>query len=472
MDNPKHPIQSPAAIIDPDAHGAVGDGATVCTAALQRAIDAAAAVGGGMVLLRRGAYLTGSLFLKSHVELRVEEGCTLIGIQEQTAYPSRWTRIAGFELNWPCALINVCGQENVRLSGRGIIDGRGDYWWRLFWGEDCRGGIRAEYEKRGLRWAADYDCERPRLIQVYDSCNVSIEGLNLQNPGFWTVHLCYSKNVRCAGLTIRANLRGIGPSSDGIDIDSSSDILVEDCDIDCNDDNLCLKAGRDADGLRVNRPTENVVIRNCVTRSGHGMITLGSETSGGFKNIEVHGLRAVGTRNGIRFKSARIRGGFAENVLFRDIVMERVDEAFAFELNWFPSYSYPSIPDTIAESEIKPAWRTIVQRVQPASRGIPDFHHLHFKGIDVRGAKLAFRVEAYPEKPLHDLVWENVSIRALSAGYISHARNWNMQNVSLYTEDGSTVACADCTDVDLPVTSHPAGASGADRPTGRAFCED
>ena len=115
----------------------------------------------------------------------------------------------------------------------------------------------------------------------------------LKEPGFWTVHLCFSDNVVVDGLTIRAN-RGQegGPSTDGIDIDSSTNVLVQNCDIDCHDDNFCLKAGRDADGLRVNKPTENVIIRDCIARKGYGLITCGSETSGGIRNVKVYNLKA------------------------------------------------------------------------------------------------------------------------------------------------------------------------------------
>ena len=131
------------------------------------------------------------------------------------------SRIAGIEMSWPAALINVYEQSNVKITGKGTVDGDGKLWWDKYW--KMR---REEYEPKGLRWAVDYDCQRPRLIQVYKSTNVDLSGLTLKRPGFWTVHICYSRKVNIDGITIRNNGEARGPSTDGIDIDSSSDVLV------------------------------------------------------------------------------------------------------------------------------------------------------------------------------------------------------------------------------------------------------
>jgi len=157
--------------------------------------------------------------------------------------------------------------------------------------------------------------KRPRLIQIYKSSGVQLQDLMLKRSGFWTVHICYSTNVNVDGLTIRNNVGGICPSTDGIDVDSSSDVLVQHCDIECNDDAIILKAGRDSDGLRVNRTTEKVVIHDNTVRAGAAGVTFGSETSGGIRNVEayhIHVLPSVG--NGILFKSASTRGGSIEHI--------------------------------------------------------------------------------------------------------------------------------------------------------------
>src|SRR5664279_2560690 len=208
--------------------GAKGDGSTLNTAAIQKAIDAAAKAGNGTVTFKPGVYLTGSVFLKSGTNLRVDEGVELRGVQRLAAYPMMATRVAGIEMQWPAALINVYEQSNVKISGKGAIDGDGKIWWDQYW--KLR---REDYEPKGLRWAADYDCRRPRLIQIFKSANVDLQGLTLKRSGFWTVHICYSQKVTVDGVTIRNNIDGRGPSTDGVDIESSSDVLVENCDIEC-----------------------------------------------------------------------------------------------------------------------------------------------------------------------------------------------------------------------------------------------
>ncbi|MFB6121493.1 MAG: glycoside hydrolase family 28 protein [Halobacteriaceae archaeon] len=430
---------------DATEYGAVGDDETVNTDAIQDAIDAAADAGGGRVTLPEGTYLSGALFLRSNVDLHLSGGAILKAVQDDDAYPTQETRVAGIEMEWPAALVNVYEASNVRVTGPGTIDGNGEYWWSKF--NDMRG----DYEDAGLRWAVDYDCERVRPLVVYESEDVYLGDFRVERQGFWAVQMTYSERVHVNRVSVRGNLGGYGPSTDGINTDSSRDVLVENCDVDGNDDNLCIKAGRDADGLRVGRPTENVVYRDCVTYEGGGLVTIGSETAGGVRNVEVYNITGLNTNTGIRFKSAKVRGGHIRDVHFHDLEMEGVRTVFQWELDWHPDYSYPTIPDDVPESEHQPHWETLTTPVEPPERGIPEFSDVTVENVTATDTtQQAFHANGYEEQPIHDVRFENVDVEAPTAGDVNHARDWAMENVVLRTEDGEPLELTDCENVETP----------------------
>jgi polygalacturonase len=416
-------------------YGAKGDRAALDTSSIQKAIDAAAAVG-GTVTMKPGTYLTGSIFLKSGVTLDVPEGAALIGSEKLDDYPMLPTRIAGIEMTWPAALINVRDQHNVVITGKGTIDGDGPIWWKSYW------DLRATYEPKGLRWASDYDARRPRLILIQNSSDVQFGGgILLKRSGFWTVQILYSHDIHIDGVTIRNNEGGKGPSTDGIDIDSSCKVLVEHADIDVNDDALCLKAGRDSDGLRVNRPTEDIVIRDSIVRRGAAAITIGSETSGGFRNIEVYNIAALsGVPSGVLFKSAHTRGGFAREIRIHDLTLEGVAIPIHITMNWNPSYSYATIPDGV--KDIPSYWVTLTTKV-PEQQGLPHFSNVHIWNIKATGARSAFNVAAYPNATLDDFRFDHLEIEAATAGTISNAKNWTLTDSNIKTADGSKPVFSD-----------------------------
>lgn len=423
-----------AATLVANDFGAKGDGTTVDTAALQRALDAAAGKR-DTVTLRPGTYLTGSIFVKSGTHLDLPKGVTLRGIQKLAAYPMMPTRVAGIEMTWPAALVNVYKQDDVQITGQGVIDGDGSYWWKSYW------DLRKVYEPKSLRWAADYDARRPRLIQIFDSSHVLLSGPTLQRSGFWTVHICYSHDITVDGITIQNNIGGRGPSTDGVDIDSSRKVLVQHADIDVNDDALCLKAGRDADGLRVNRPTEDVVIRDSVIRSGAAAVTFGSETSGGFRNIEAYNLTAgKGVGSGVLIKSARVRGGGGSNLRIHDLHLTDVRVPIQVNLNWNPSYSYATLPTDA--HDVPPYWKVLTERV-PEPKGLPHFRDVHIWNIEATGAREAIDLAAYPNAKLEDFRIDHVKIAAQQAGRIDDANGLSLQDISLSVTDGSRLTTAD-----------------------------
>jgi len=418
---------------------APGDGTTVTTAAIQKAIDAAAPAH-GTVVFKPGTYLTGAIFLKSGVTFRVDESVTLLGIQDTAAYPMMPSRIAGIEMTWPSALINVYEQSNVKITGKGTIDGNGKLWWDLYW--KMR---REDYEPKGLRWAVDYDCRRPRLIQFYKSTNVTLEGLTLKRSGFWTVHICYSKSVTVDAITIRNNTQDRGPSTDGIDIDSSQTVTVRHCDIDCNDDAICLKAGRDADGLRVNRPSEDITITDNTVRGGAAGVTFGSETSGGVHNVRIDNLTVLkGVPNAILFKSASTRGGTISGIQISHVNATDVPTPISITMNWNPAYSYATIPAGI--TDMPDYWKTLLAPVDPA-KGIPHFRDIQISDLKATGARQAFSVSSHADSPLQNFVFKNIDIEARSAGAIQNADGWKFSNTKITTADGSKVTLKDSKEV-------------------------
>jgi hypothetical protein len=423
---------------------AMGDGVTNATKAIQRAIDDCAKGSGGTVTFKPGQYVTGALFLKSNVYLRINEGVTLLGSQDDADYPSIATRVAGIEMKWPAALINVNDAKNVKISGGGTIDGRGEKWWAKY------GALRREYEPKGLRWASDYDAERVRLMVIWQSADVVIENLSLKRSGFWTVQVVYSDHVTVDGIKITDNK---GPSTDGVDIDSSRYVLVQNCDIDNNDDDICLKAGRDSDGLRVNRPTEYVFIRDNITRRGGGIISFGSETSGGIRHVVAYQNRGLGTSEGIRFKSAKTRGGFVEDILVRGVKMENVPAPFTFTLNWNPSYSYATIPKDA--TNIPAHWIALSTPVTPPERGFCAFRNITIEDVEIVNARRVFLATGLPDKPIVDVKFINVTAQGNEAGSIEYARNWTMRNVKLKTMNGEVLKVTNSEQVESPVVAKP-----------------
>jgi polygalacturonase len=413
-------------------YGAVGDGKTLNTQAIQKAIDAAAKKG-GVVTLAPGQYLTGSLFLKKGVELHLDKGVTLLGSQNLKDYPDMKTRVAGIEMVWPAALLNILDQDNVAITGEGTVDGQGKVFWDSYW------AMRKDYDKKGLRWIVDYDAKRPRLLVMANSNNITIKGVTLQRSGFWTVHVLYSKNVTVDGITVRNNLGGHGPSTDGIDIDSSSYVLVQNSDIDCNDDNFCLKAGRDADGLRVNRPAEYIVIQNCVAGAGDGLFTCGSETSGGIRHVIARNLKAKGTKVGIRIKSALNRGGTVEDIRVDNIEMDGVGTAILLTMNWNPAYSYSTLPEGYTEATLPAHWKAMLTKVDP-EKGLPHFRDVVISNVKVQNAKIAISAEGQPNSLLEGMTLDNVTMTAATAGGLSYAKDWIIKNVNITAQDEEPIA--------------------------------
>ena len=253
--------------------GAVAGSATMNTAAIQKAIDTASAAGGGVVEIPAGVFRSGSIFLKQDVELFLAEGAVLFGSNQIEDYPKLNTRIEGHFEPWRMALVNAQNLTRVRISGKGKLDGNGVTFWEAFWQR------RKENPK-----CTNLEVERPRLMFIDRCRDVQIQGIALQDSGFWNLHVYNCRDVLIDGLsiTIPSAVKGLrGPSTDGIDIDSSQNVTIRNCYISCNDDNIALKGSKGplADHDTDSPPVENILIENCEFGDGNGMITCGSEAT-------------------------------------------------------------------------------------------------------------------------------------------------------------------------------------------------
>ena len=332
--------------------GAVADGQTLNTKAIQSAIDRCATNGGGVVVVPKGTFLSGALFFKPGVNLLVEKDGVLKGSTNQADYPQVNTRWEGVEREWTSAFLNFENMTNVQVSGEGTIDGSGDLWMRLggFGGRGRRGGTNSFPAQTNAQAASQNVAAlpaniytnasgtnafsrrgRPRMICFTNCRNVRIADLHLQRQAVWCLHFLYCQNVVADNLNIRAIERI--PSSDGIDVDSCSNVQISRCDIDCNDDDIAIKCGKDADGLRVNRPSENITISDCTIGAGGG-IAMGSEVSGSIRHVLVQRCKFTGTGAAARFKSQPSRGGVIEDIVYRDIQLDNARQAFEFNLEW------------------------------------------------------------------------------------------------------------------------------------------
>jgi polygalacturonase len=423
-------------------YGALNDGKTLATKAIQQAIDDCSAKGGGTVSFQPGKYLTGSLFIKTGVNFEVGKGVELLGSQDIKDYPEIDTRIAGIEMKWPAALINILKQHKAAISGSGLINAQGKPFWDYYW------NLRKDYDAKGLRWIVDYDAKRPRTVLIESASDVIVRDVNLQQAGFWTVQILYSSYVTVDKITIRNNVDGHGPSTDGIDVDSSLWTLIQNCDIDCNDDNFCLKAGRDWDGLRVNRPTEYVVIRNCIARKGAGLLTLGSETSGSIRHVWATGLTGYGTGNALNIKSAKTRGGTVEDVYFGNITMEGGGNVIQVNPNWNPAYSYSTLPAGYNPDSIPSHWTKLLTHVEPASKGIPKIQNINVFNVNAKDVKKAINAVGFSETILKNFSFKNLNITAATAGNIEFAQNWTFDQVKITAADASTLKVANATGVE------------------------
>ena len=323
--------------------GAKPDGRTDCTAAFRRAIDQCSKAGGGKVVVPEGTYLTGAIHLKSNVNLEVSEGATIkFSTNPKDYLPVVFSRWEGVELFNYSPFIYAFEQRNIAITGKGTLDGQSnnEHWWpwngrpQYGWKEGMgqqrpdRTQLLAMAEK-GLpvreRVFGEGHYLRPQFIQPYRCQNVLIDGVTILNSPMWEIHPVLCRNVIVQNVHINSH----GPNNDGCDPESCSDVLIKDCYFDTGDDCIAIKSGRNADGRRLHTPTENIIVQDCFMKDGHGGITVGSEISGGVRNLFAENCRldSPNLDHALRVKNNAMRGGLLENLHFRNIEVGQVAHA-------------------------------------------------------------------------------------------------------------------------------------------------
>lgn len=326
------PPKFPNRDFDVTRYGAKADGKTDCTAAFRKAIEEANRAGGGRVVVREGVCLTGPIHLKSNVNLVVQKGATIKFDPNPKLYPRVLTRFEGMECMNYSPFVYALDQQNIAITGGGTLDGQANAgnWWP--WGGK-RGAKPDEPNQRKARAALGEMVEkgtpvaerkfgeggylRPMFVQPYRCTNVQIQDITIINSPMYEIHPVLCRNVTVRNVTVSSH----GPNNDGCDPESSVDVLIDGCTFDTGDDCIAIKSGRNADGRRLHAPSENLIVQNCIMKDGHGGVTMGSECSGGIRNVFAQDCQMDSPHldRVLRFKNNAIRGGVIEHIYMRNV---------------------------------------------------------------------------------------------------------------------------------------------------------
>jgi polygalacturonase len=439
--------------------GAVPDGHTLNTKAINEAISTISQKGGGVVLVSPGLWITGPVVLKSNVNLHIQESAMLLFTTDKTQYALTEGSYEGKSAARNESPISGLNLENIAITGKGVVDGNGDAWRAVHksqltdseWKERvASGGVLKDdgktwYPSEQFKQASvqnksmlltpgktpkDFadmkDFLRPNLVVLNNCKKVLLEGVTFQNSAAWCLH-----PLMCEDITFR-NVRVKNPdyahNGDGMDIESCKNFLVEGCVLDVGDDAICIKSGKDEEGRKRGKPTENGVIRNNIIYKGHGAFVIGSEMSGGARNIFIENCTFMGTDKGLRFKSVRGRGGLVENIYARNIFMtDIVQEAIFFDMYYFVKFATDGVRD------MSPV----------VNEGTPVFRNMQFENIVCNGAQKGVFVRGLPEMPIKNIVMKNMVLSAGKGIELTDADEIKFDNVQLITKQVNPVILVD-----------------------------
>jgi polygalacturonase len=399
--------------------GAVPDGRTLCTAAIARGLETLAAQGGGTLEFPAGVWLTGPIVLRSHVALRVAEGALVQFSRDYALFKAP-------------GLIFAENAEDVAITGPGIIDGAGDAWRPVKRSKMTEGQWRAlvasggRVEEDGKIWYPRQERWRPRLMVLQGCKRVLLEGTTFQNSPAWNLHPHYCEDLTVRNVTIRNPW--YSQNGDGLDIDACRNVVVRGTRLDVGDDAICLKSGSGPEARRRGRLTENVLIEDCVVYHGHGGFTIGSEMSGGVRNVRVNNCVFVGTKTGLRFKSQRGRGGVVENIYISNIRMTDIpNNAISFSMFYGGDGSED---EAESAAEVKPV---------QGSESTPQFRNIYIQDVVCRGARRAILVQGLPEMPIRGIHFDRVAITAARGVICQDVEDITLRGLEILNTEGSVV---------------------------------
>lgn len=441
--------------------GAVNGGYVLNTKAFADAIAAVSKKGGGKVIIPPGIWLTGPIILKSNIELHAETGALIKFSTDKTLYPLVETNFEGLN-TWRC-MSPIYGKnlENVAFTGNGIYDGSGEAWrqvkknkltesqWKDFvasggvlndkkdswypseaFMKASKGSIDQNVRldlKTKEQFETIHDFLRPVMVSIQNSKRVLFDGPVFQNSPAWNIHPFMIEDLIVRNITVRNPW--FSQNGDGIDVECCKNVLIENSSFDVGDDAICIKSGKDKDGRERGIPSENIIVRNNIVYHGHGGVTVGSEMSGGVKNLHVSNCTFMGTDVGLRFKSARGRGGVVENIFISDIFMTDIpSQAISFNLY----YGGKSIAETLEEGGDK-----IVNKAMPVNEETPQFKNISIKNVTIRGAQQAVFLQGLPEMNLENIEITNLIAKASKGFTIVDTKGLKITNAKLDIEDSN-----------------------------------
>lgn len=434
-------------------YGAIGDGQTKNTKAIAKTIDTCDKAGGGSVVIPSGIWITGPIVLKSNINLHLERGAVIIFSTVIDDYPMIETSFEGLKSIRRQSPISGRNIKNIAITGGGIIDGSGGVWrpvkkfklrekeWNKLvksggavdkagniWypSKAALNGAKTVYELKKKNapidaYAAVREFNRPVMVSLVKCKNVLLDGPTFQNSPAWNIHPLMCENMVIRNITVRNPW--FSQNGDGIDLESCKNVALYNCSFDVGDDAMCMKSGKDENGRLRGIPTENIAIWDCTVYHGHGGFVIGSEMSGGARNISIKNCDFLGTDIGLRFKSTRGRGGVVENIFIEDIHMKDIPTQ-AIRFNTFYSVKMPTLEESLTF------------KADPISEETPIFRNIHMKNITCNGAKDAVYMQGLPEMPIQNVTMENMIISADSGVTCIEAQGVHFKNITILPKDG------------------------------------